>query len=79
MRVTLQNTLSFALFFLWKNILDLLLMCVCSFFFFPKALIAFLMQPQPANTYEAKQNQHAVLRQGGKMPSNLVVSRGWLD
>lgn len=78
MRVTLQNTLSFALFFLWKNILDLLLMCVW-FFFFPKALIAFLMQPQPANTSEAKQNQHAVLRQGGKMLSNLVVSRGWLD
>lgn len=77
MRVTLQNTQTLALFFLWKNVLDLQLMCVFSFIF-PQALIAFPRQAQPVES-KAKQAQHTVVGWGGKMPSNLAVFRGCPD
>lgn len=72
MRVTLQNALSFALFFLWKNVLDLQLMCTFSFIF-PQALIAFPRQAQPAK--HLKQNKPNTLLQDREVKCLLTLQR----
>lgn len=70
MRVTLQNTLSFALFFLWKNALDLQLMCMFSFIF-PHALLAFPRQAQPAK--HLKQSKPNTLLEGSEVKCLLTL------
>lgn len=70
MRVTLQNTQSFVLFFLWKNVLNLQLMCMFSFIF-PQALIAFPRQAQPAK--HLKQNKPSMLLEDREVKCLLTL------